>query len=436
MRERGAKFERVEDQPAPQGRNFLLIVGIDAYRHGLQPLANAVRDAMAFRDVLLEQYQFEKENCIELYNEEATRSRIIQTFDDLIERLNEDDNLVFYYAGHGQLVTSIQEGYWLLADAVGGERATYLSNGEVQQFMSHLRARHVFGVVDSCFSGALFRSAEAGAPSNLYHYRSRYLLTAGRHEPVADGRPGRHSPFADCLLEQLRRHPGPHLWVGDLCRAVLQNIRFNTDEQTPRGEPLQKVGHQGGEFAFVRKKDSIPSSPAPATPDVERTPGRRDASAQAPQRPVQHVPVTKEEGQKLIFISYAEDDADLKGEFAKQLSSLVHSGQVVIFSSDQIPPGSNREEVLQTAFERVDIFLFLISAHFLQPAYQQEQELAMNRCREKQAMVVPVYLRPCFWKKTAYARLQGLPRNGKPIVSWDNRDEAWYSVVQELYRII
>ena len=52
-------------------------------------------------------------------------------------------------------------------------------------------------IVDSCFSGSLFmRFKSVGLAERLEHIPSRWGLTAGRNEVVADGKMGNNSPFA------------------------------------------------------------------------------------------------------------------------------------------------------------------------------------------------------------------------------------------------
>jgi len=129
---------------------------------------------------------------------------------------------------------------------------------DVIDFLRNFKARHVFGIVDSCFSAALF--AQRGpeeVTQRQYSIPSRWLLTSGRLETVSDGRPGKHSPFAESLQQQLRHQEEPALWGSELCRTVLQGMSYNSNKQMPRGEPLQETGHQGGEFVFFRKEMDI-----------------------------------------------------------------------------------------------------------------------------------------------------------------------------------
>ena len=212
-------------------------------------LRNAVNDARDFKSVLLSKYQFEEQNTYTLINQEATKSKILETFDALISLVKETDNLVFFYSGHGSLSRLTNRGYWLQADAQSGDRSTYIPNIEVIDFFNALKARHVFGVVDSCFSGALFARNAQSVARRLYSTNSRWLLTAGRLQPVADGRLGSNSPFTASLISHLRNNT-TSLPVGELCRLVMEGVSYNSEDQLPRGEPLQNAGHQGGEFVF------------------------------------------------------------------------------------------------------------------------------------------------------------------------------------------
>ena len=58
-------------QPSSQGKNYLFSIAIDDY-HNFPQLHNCVKDAKDITELLTDRYQFEKENLITLYNEDAT----------------------------------------------------------------------------------------------------------------------------------------------------------------------------------------------------------------------------------------------------------------------------------------------------------------------------------------------------------------------------
>lgn len=233
--------------------NHLLVIGIDKYSNGVPPLNNAVRDAQAFRKILNEKYDFEEENIRELYDEEATGINIITAFDHLFSKLGKDDNLIFYFSGHGDLVDHSQRGYWLPYDAILQNRHSYISNSEIQDFIRSCRARHVLGIVDACYAGLLlFRKVKSNNLDKYYTKESRKIMTSGQKEPVPDGPPNTHSPFAAALLSALEYNTAPYCSTQSIWSSMEEGLEYNT-YASPVYEPISDSGHQGGEFFFINK---------------------------------------------------------------------------------------------------------------------------------------------------------------------------------------
>ncbi|MDX1665881.1 MAG: caspase family protein [Saprospiraceae bacterium] len=241
----------------PKGKNHLLVIGIDRYSGGINPLNNAVRDAERFADLLFEHYQFEKTYSRLLMDADAGRSNIVKAFEDLLGKVGKEDNLVFYFSGHGEYLENRKEGFWIPFDARLNDSSTYLTNSEVVGFIRSIKARHVLGIVDSCFAGTLFARSMGTAARRLYAIPSRWLLTAGRNEPVLDGSLGDHSPFAKSLFAQLEHNQRAALGISRLWNDMREGVTANA-QQTPRCEPLQGANHLGGEFFFLRKGEAPP----------------------------------------------------------------------------------------------------------------------------------------------------------------------------------
>ena len=57
---------------------------------------------------------------------------------------------------------------------------------------------------------------------------------------------------------------------------------------------------------------------------------------------------------------------------------------------------------------------------------------AMERHEQEEAYVIPIILRPVYWRKTPFGKLQALPSDGKPIISshWNFQDEALFDVAE------
>ena len=71
-----------------------------------------------------------------------------------------------------------------------------------------------------------------------------------------------------------------------------------------------------------------------------------------------------------------------------------------------------------------------MSASFLASTYCNAIELrcALERHARGEATVIPVILKPSDWTSSAFAKLQALPSNAKPVTKFSNRDEAFLEV--------
>ena len=60
----------------------------------------------------------------------------------------------------------------------------------------------------------------------------------------------------------------------------------------------------------------------------------------------------------------------------------------------------------------------------------------MERHQKGEVRVIPIILRACDWKEEAFADFQALPKDGKAITTWKNRDEAWREVARGIRKIV
>ncbi|MCO6478725.1 MAG: caspase family protein [Phaeodactylibacter sp.] len=277
-----------EKEQAPQGKNYLLVVGVDHYNDKAIPrLQNAVKDAKEVLKILVEKYQFDEGGLSTLYNEQATQSAIIGQLKSLARSTTEEDTLLMYFAGHGEYDEIIDVGYWIPVDARHGEIGSYISFDLVTRLVRAIKTRHTFIITDSCYSGSFFTTRRATtAEDRLESLPSRWLLTAGRKEVVSDGWEGEHSPFAQAVLWHLENNNEPRLRVSQFCNDVVVAVGNNAD-QLPRGAALQNVGDMGGEFMFRLKKfkDKAFEKPAerPAAAGAQRG-GQQPAPEPAPEK--------------------------------------------------------------------------------------------------------------------------------------------------------
>jgi hypothetical protein len=76
------------------------------------------------------------------------------------------------------------------------------------------------------------------------------------------------------------------------------------------------------------------------------------------------------------------------------------------------------------------IVLLLVSADFLASNYCYDIEVtrAMARHEAGEARVIPIILRPVDWQSAPFGQLQALPKDGRPVRSWPDPDEAFLDI--------
>jgi tetratricopeptide (TPR) repeat protein len=138
-----------------------------------------------------------------------------------------------------------------------------------------------------------------------------------------------------------------------------------------------------------------------------------------------------------VFISYAHEDEVLRDKFVRALSQLQRDGLIEGWDDRGIAPGAEWAGVIDERLKSAEIVVLLVSNDFLASDYcnQIELETALKRHEDRAARVVPVILRPCDWESSRFAKLQALPKDGKPVIDWKTEDHGFLNVVKGLRSI-
>ncbi len=275
------------------GTYFALVIGIQEYKN-LADVALARADAEGIAEVLTERFGFQVELMLD-----ASRYEIISALAALRRELEETDNLLVYYAGHGHLDVESGEGYWLPFDAEPDNSVNWVSNSTLTGLIRAMRAKHVIVIADSIYSGRLTRNVDADLMTGteqdawiarMVLRRSRTALTSGSAKPVPHPIGGPNSVFGRALLETFRAmtRPSDGQTVFDAIKrpVVLNAVR------TPQYANLTKGGHAGGDFVFV------PLIAGLASGDLTEAVASLPPSAVAP---VPEAPLADAETIELIF---------------------------------------------------------------------------------------------------------------------------------------
>ncbi|AZZ93141.1 hypothetical protein EUZ85_21430 [Hahella sp. KA22] len=245
------------------GRYYALVIGNRDYAY-YTDLETPEKDARTIAEMLSKQYGF---NTKLLLN--ATRYELLSALNEMREKLTEHDNLLIYYAGHGELDAQNDRGYWLPVDAEPGNTANWLSNVSISDQLNTFKAKHVMVVADSCYAGTLSTASvarQSAVAENelqkewlelMVDVKARTVLTSGGVRPVLDSGGGDHSVFARAFIEALNTNnglmDGNRLFISVLGDVRKRSQQFGID-QIPDYGAIKYAGHEAGEFFFVKAK--------------------------------------------------------------------------------------------------------------------------------------------------------------------------------------
>ena len=254
-----ARYDKAARVSVPMGDYHALVIGNNEYRN-FSTLVTAVTDARETEKILRQKYGFKTKLLLN-----ADRYTILAALNALRETLDENDNLLIYYAGHGKLDETNALGYWLPVDAEQDNNINWISNKSITDILNVIKAKHILVVADSCYAGTLTQTpiarVQADIPADvrtewikvMAETRARITLTSGGVEPVLDGGGGRHSVFAQAFLGALRSNQGV-LEGYTLYSRVLEVMSAQSSPlaqpQVPQYAPIHLAGHESGEFFF------------------------------------------------------------------------------------------------------------------------------------------------------------------------------------------
>jgi TIR domain len=135
-----------------------------------------------------------------------------------------------------------------------------------------------------------------------------------------------------------------------------------------------------------------------------------------------------------VFVSYSHKDEDLRDALERHLALLKNEGIISVWYDRKILAGQEFGPAIDANLSDAQIVLLLVSADFLASSYcwGVEVKLAMRLHESNAAKVVPVILRACDWRSAPFGKILAAPKDGKPITSWSNMDEAFYDVAKQI----
>jgi hypothetical protein len=139
-----------------------------------------------------------------------------------------------------------------------------------------------------------------------------------------------------------------------------------------------------------------------------------------------------------VFYSYSHKDEELRDDLETSLVLMRRQKLIEGWYDRNIDAGKEFEGEIAEHLEKAHIILLLVSPAFMRSDYCYDKEMmyAMQRHEARAARVIPIILRPCEWQGAPFGKLKALPKDGKPITTWANRDEAFLDVAKGIRRVV
>ncbi len=201
------------DTPGPpQGRLFILSIGIDHFANPELSLHFAVADARTFTTAIAAAAKplFRSVEITELLDQNATRPRILAAFETLAQKIRPEDTFLFYVASHG--VVDEDNGHFLLVPQDMSDIATWqtmarqsIDETTLVTELARIQARDALLFLDTCHAGKV----TADSLANVGHETGRYLLTASSSvQEALDSYDNRNGVFVTAVKEALAGKAG------------------------------------------------------------------------------------------------------------------------------------------------------------------------------------------------------------------------------------
>lgn len=249
-REQESIREREDIELKPTGKYYALLIGNSKYVKWTS-LTSPKNDVKAIAEILDKKYNFDVTTVID-----GNYKQIFKAFNDLSKVTTDNDYVLIYYAGHGEIIED--RSYWIPTNA---EKefgfGDWINISDIEVYLEKkIPAHHLAVMVDSCYFAVSQKGSEDYSQENLLFQkylkdRARIVLASGTNQPVDDTNKGNHSLFGFTFIKSLEQNKNAVnlLKIRDDLILAHSNKR-----QQPFGHGMRHWGHNGGDFVFIAKK--------------------------------------------------------------------------------------------------------------------------------------------------------------------------------------
>lgn len=235
--------------------HFALIIGINKYDN-LNNLEYAVNDARSIYDILIDKFGYKKENIKLILDDDATKTNIMNAYYEISKEACNDDSVLIFYAGHGITYQAglKDKGYLVPCNGTEQNLNSMISWDSLINDSELFRAKHIFYIIDACYSGLALQRNVNGSKrflKDMLRRYSRQVLTAGKSDQTVKDSGGKHnnSIFTSYLLDALNGEAKTE--YGVLSASSVMNYVYNKVSNDPRSYQTPGCGTFYGEGDFI-----------------------------------------------------------------------------------------------------------------------------------------------------------------------------------------
>ncbi len=217
-----------------------------------------VYDATAIHNILADQNLagYDPENIILLTDKEATREGILNAFDLLISKINEESSVFLFYSGHGGLYEPWNQ-FYLVPNNFDAEEyeTTWVKAEELKEKISAINSKKLIFFLDCCHAAGMTKSAPKinspksqekirlenadGLAQKLDDGKGMSIISSCREDQLSyimDG--DNNSLFTKCLIEVLKgKHKShfdePFVRISEVIQYVFKSVPQRNPDQKP-----------------------------------------------------------------------------------------------------------------------------------------------------------------------------------------------------------
>jgi WD40 repeat protein len=255
--------EIFSDHASKNSTCYILAVGINQYKNPRMSLNYARPDAESFSKLMDEKGTslFKNIELKTIYDQDATRSKILAALDDISAKVNQEDVFIFYYAGHGSMVDD--KFYFIPTESIRLYDASSLNKEAIeasflQDKFKNIKALKQLIVMDACQSGgsvellATRGASEEKAIAQLSRSAGIHVMaSAGSEQFATEFQELGHGLFTYVLIKALQGEADGAPKDG---KVTIYELKSYIDDQVPEMTRKMK-GKPQYPYTFSRGQD-------------------------------------------------------------------------------------------------------------------------------------------------------------------------------------